>query len=101
MAPAPPEGDTPRRAPRALREEEPFATMRAYPRRFGVGVPLVFAVAIGAGVLLAERSLSLGLAALLVIQTAGLLGLYVPALRRTLRRTPGEERPPRGEGEEG
>ena len=59
--------------------------MRAYPRRFALGVPLVFAVAIGAGVLLAERSLSLGLAALLVIQTAGLLGLYVPALRRTLR----------------
>jgi hypothetical protein len=75
--------------------------MLAYPRRFGVGVPLVFVVAIGAGVLLAERSLSLGLAALLVIQTAGLLGLYVPALRRTLRGTPREDRPSRAEGEEG
>lgn len=71
--------------------------MRAYPRRFGFGVPVVFAVAIGAGVLLAERSLSLGLAALLVIQTAGLLGLYVPALRRTLR----EGRSSRDEGEGG
>lgn len=59
--------------------------MRHYPRRFGVGVPVVFALAIGAGVLLAERNLSLALAALLLIQTVGLLGLYIPALRERLR----------------
>ena len=93
----PPRGERSGRAPRPLRDEEPFRTMRAYPRRFVLGVPLVFAVAIGAGVLLAERSLSLGLAALLVIQTAGLLGLYVPALRRTLREDRSQGRMGRGE----
>jgi hypothetical protein len=74
-----------RRTPRTLWDEEPLATMRAFPRRFAVGVPVVFGVAIGAGLLLAERSLSLALAALLLLQTAGLLGLYLPALRRSLR----------------
>lgn len=59
--------------------------MRHYPRRFGIGVPVVFVLAIGAGTLLAERNLSLALAVLLLIQTVGLLGLYVPALRERLR----------------
>ncbi len=82
---------------RPLRDEEPFRTMRHYPRRFGVGVPVVFALAIGAGVLLAERNLSLALATLLLIQTVGLLGLYVPALRARLR-AEAEAREARGEG---
>lgn len=71
------------RARRSLREEEPFATMVAYPRRFGVGVPVVFFVAILSGSFVASAwNLSGGIALLLVIQTAGLLGLYVPAWRR-------------------
>jgi hypothetical protein len=77
---------------RPLRDEEPFRTMRHYPRRFGVGVPVVFALAIGAGVFLAELNLSLALAALLLIQTVGLLGLYIPALRERLREEEEERR---------
>jgi hypothetical protein len=75
---------TPRRAQRRpLREEEPFATMLAFPRRFGVGVPAVFLVAIFGGSMVANLwNLSAGVALLLIIQTAGLLGLYMPALRK-------------------
>jgi hypothetical protein len=68
-----------------LWEQEPFATMAAYPRRFGWGVPLVFLGALGVGIGAARWSLALGLALLLVLQTGGLLALYVPALRRRLR----------------
>ncbi|TVP54704.1 MAG: hypothetical protein EA351_12620 [Gemmatimonadales bacterium] len=68
-----------------LKEQEPFATIRAYPKRFGWGVPAVFVVSIGLGVVVAERSLSMGIAVQLFLQTVGLLWLYVPALRRRLR----------------
>jgi hypothetical protein len=88
MSRRPPTEPPPTRPPpqqRPLRDEEPFRTLRAEPRRFAVGIPLVFAVAIGAGTLLAERSLGLGVAVLLVVQTGGLLALYLPALRRRLR----------------
>jgi hypothetical protein len=68
-----------------LRDEEPFATIRAYPRRFAVGVPVVFVLSLGAGLAAAERSLSGAVALLLLLQTGGLLWLYVPALRRRLR----------------
>jgi hypothetical protein len=71
---------TPRRP---FRDEEPFATMVAFPRRFGVGIPVVFMVAILGGSLVANLwHLSGGIALLLLVQTAGLLGLYVPALRK-------------------
>jgi hypothetical protein len=66
----------------ALRDQEPFATLRAEPRRFAVGLPIVFLVGAGVGVALLDTSLSLALAAQLVIQTVGTLWLYVPALRR-------------------
>ncbi|CAN5766756.1 hypothetical protein BH23GEM11_BH23GEM11_05450 [soil metagenome] len=59
--------------------------MRTRPRRFWIGVPSVFVVAIAVGTVLAARNLSLGLAALLVIHTAGLAWLYVPVLRERMR----------------
>ena len=68
-----------------LKDQEPFATIRAFPRRFAWGVPAVFIVSIGLGMVFAGRSLSLGIAVQLFIQTVGLLWLYVPALRRRLR----------------
>jgi hypothetical protein len=78
-----------RRPDRRLRDEEPFLTMRSEPRRFGVGVPVVFMGAIGVGMLLARWNLALGLAAMLVTQTGGFLWLYVPALRRRLHEEAG------------
>jgi hypothetical protein len=69
----------------SLMEAEPFLTIRGEPRRFAVGLPLVFGGSIAIGVGLASIHLSLGMAALLVIQTAGLLALYIPALRRRLK----------------
>jgi len=66
-----------------LREEEPFATLRAHPRRFGLGIPAVFVVSIGAGLPFVFRNLSLAIAIQLGLQTGGLLWLYLPvALRR-------------------
>jgi hypothetical protein len=85
MVDRPEQPPRPPRTPRRLVDEEPFATMRTRPRRFWVGVPVVFVVAIGVGTILAARNLSLGLAALLVIQTAGLAWLYVPVLRERMR----------------
>ncbi len=85
------------RSPRRLRDEEPFRTIQAYPRRFGWGIPLVFLVSIGGGVLFVGRSLSLGIAIQLGLQTVGLLWLYVPALRRRLREE-GEGGEARGDG---
>jgi len=73
-----------------LRNQEPFRTIRSHPRRFGVGIPLVFAGSIGAAVFVVKWSFSGAIALQLLLQTAGLLGLYLPALRRTeaeLRRT--------------
>lgn len=66
----------------ALRDQEPFATFRAEPRRFAIGLPVVFVGGAVAGVLLVPTDLSLALAAQLGIQTIGFLALYVPALRR-------------------
>ena len=66
----------------ALRDQEPFATFRAEPRRFAVGLPAVFVGGAVAGALLVPASLSLALAVQLAIQTAGFVWLYVPALRR-------------------
>lgn len=63
---------------RSLRDEEPFATIRAHPRRFALGIPVVFVLSIGAGIPFAERSLSLAIAIQLGLQTAGLLWLYLP-----------------------
>ncbi|TVP42886.1 MAG: hypothetical protein EA350_14685 [Gemmatimonadales bacterium] len=97
MADEAPRPTRPQRPPRRLADEEPFATMRTRPRRFWIGVPVVFLVAIAVGTILAARNLSLGLAALLVIQTAGLAWLYVPVLRERMRveRAAWEERQPR------
>lgn len=85
-----PEGPT---RPR-LRDQEPLATIRAYPRRFGWGIPAVFAVSIGAGLPFAQTNLSLAIAIQLFLQTGGLLWLYIPAFRRrveALRRMHEEE----------
>jgi hypothetical protein len=70
---------------RLLRDEEPFATIRAHPRRFGWGIPLVFVLSLGAAIPLAGRNLSLAIAVQLFLQTAGLLWLYVPPARRRWR----------------
>jgi hypothetical protein len=57
--------------------------MVAFPGRFGVGIPVVFAVSILSGSFVASVwNLSGGIALLLVLQTAGLLSLYLPAWRR-------------------
>jgi hypothetical protein len=61
---------------------EPFDTFRAEPRRFAVGLPLVFGGSFLAAALLLRVSFSLALAVLLAIQTGGFLALYVPALHR-------------------
>lgn len=73
---------TGKRERQPLREMEPFVTMRAYPRRFGWGIPLVFGGSFVLGVALVEVDLSLAIAVQLVVQTVGLLWLYVPAARR-------------------
>jgi hypothetical protein len=66
-------------------EGEPFATFRAFPVRFGVGLPLVFFGALAVALLLVPVHISLAAAALLVLQTGGFLLLYVPALRARSR----------------
>jgi hypothetical protein len=69
--------------------------MAAFPGRFGVGVPVVFLVAILSGSFVASAwNLSGGIALLLVIQTAGLLGLYIPASRRRRASEPAEASKP-------
>ncbi|TVP76800.1 MAG: hypothetical protein EA352_04965 [Gemmatimonadales bacterium] len=60
---------------------EPFVTIRAHPRRFAWGIPLVFVVSFALGLALVEVNLSLAIAVQLFVQTVGLLWLYVPAAR--------------------
>lgn len=81
----------------SLRDQEPFATFRAEPRRFAIGLPIVFIGGGVVGVLIAPASLSLALAAQLALQTLGFLGLYIPALRRRVRggSPPGDDEPKR------
>lgn len=67
--------------PRGIWAQEPFATIRAHPRRFGWGIPLAFLVPIGLGLLLADWNLSAAIALQLFLQTAALLWLYVPPAR--------------------
>jgi hypothetical protein len=76
---------------------EPFDTFRAEPRRFAVGLPLVFGGSLVAALLVVSRSLTLALAVLLLIQTGGVAALYVPALRRRLEGSTGDETPPSAE----
>jgi len=73
-----------------MREQEPFATILAYPKRFAWGIPAVFVISIAAGLAVAPRSLSAGIAVQLLLQTVGLIWLYVPALRRRMRGEGGE-----------
>lgn len=61
---------------------EPFDTFRAEPRRFAVGLPVVFGVSLAVGAALIEVSFPLALAVLLGLQTGGFTALYVPALCR-------------------
>jgi hypothetical protein len=75
-APEPPHGEP------GLRDQEPFRTIRAHPRRFAWGIPLVFIVSLGAGGLLVEVNFSLAIAVQLALQTIGLLWLYIPVARR-------------------
>ena len=79
-----------------LWNQEPFATFRAEPVRFGVGLPVVFLGGALVGALLVRRSLALALAVQIVLQTVGFLWLYVPALRR---RYGGDGPPDRDDGE--
>ncbi len=66
----------------ALKEQEPFATIRAHPRRFAWGLPPVFILPILAGLMIADWSLRGAIALQLALQTAGLLWLYLPPARR-------------------
>jgi hypothetical protein len=84
-------GEEPGPGGRRLGDQEPFATIRAFPRRFAWGIPLVFLVSIGAGLVLVPRSLSLAIAVQLGLQTVGLLWLYVPALRQRMNGEGGSE----------
>lgn len=61
---------------------EPLATVRAEPRRFWIGIPLVFLVALGAGAAFREAGTEAALGALLVTQCLGFIALYVPAFRK-------------------
>ncbi len=70
---------------RSLRDEEPFATLRAHPRRFGWGIPAVFALSLGAAFPFATSNLSLAIALQLGIQTVGLIWLYLPPARARWR----------------
>lgn len=69
----------------SLLDREPFATFRAEPVRFAVGLPVVFVAGAVAGALLFDRSVQLALAAQLALQTVGFVWLYLPALRRRHR----------------
>ncbi len=51
--------------------------------RFAWGIPLVFAVSIGAGLPFASWNLSLAIAIQLALQTGGLLWLYLPVAGRS------------------
>jgi len=70
------------RASRSLWDQEPFATFRSEPKRFAVGLPVVFLGGALVGALLMRRSIQLALGAQLGLQTLGFLWLYVPAFRR-------------------
>jgi hypothetical protein len=70
------------RTSRSLWDQEPFATFRSEPKRFAVGIPVVFLVGALVGALLMRRSIQLALGAQLGLQTLGFLWLYVPAFRR-------------------
>lgn len=65
-----------------LGAREPWATVRAEPRRFWVGVPMVFLVASAAAWAFREAGIEAALGALLVTQCLGFVALYVPALRK-------------------
>ena len=75
-------GDRTAPGPRSLWSREPWATVRAEPRRFWVGVPIVFLAASGAAFAFREAGLEVALGVLLVAQALGFIGLYVPALRK-------------------
>lgn len=66
----------------SLWDREPFATFRAEPKRFIIGLPVVFFAGTVAGVLLLRHSLQLALIAQLALHTFGFVWLYVPALLR-------------------
>ena len=70
----------------SLWEKEPFATFRAEPKLFAIGLPLVFFGGALAGAMLMRRSLQVALGVQVGLQTLGFLWLYVPALRRTKNR---------------
>ena len=69
--------------PKGLWNQEPFTTFRAEPKRFAIGLPIVFFGGALAGAFLMQRSIQLALAAQLGLQSVGFLWLYLPALRRT------------------
>jgi len=76
---------TVRESKRSLMEQEPFATIRAHPRRFAWGLPAAFLLPILVGLMIADWSLRAAIALQLALQTAGLLWLYVPPARRRWR----------------
>ena len=68
--------------PMSLWDTEPFATFRAEPRRFWIGLPVVFIGGAVVGAMVGRSDLMVALVVQLVLQTGGFLWLYIPALRR-------------------
>jgi len=66
---------------KSLWDQEPFATFRAEPKRFAIGLPIVFFGGALAGALLLRQSLQVALGVQFGLQTLGFLWLYLPALR--------------------
>ena len=81
-SPAPSATDVEPGQPSSLWAREPFATFRAEPRLFAIGLPIVFVVGAVVGAVFMRESLQVALASQLAIQTLGFLWLYVPALKR-------------------
>ena len=72
--------------PKSFWDTEPFATFRAEPKRFAIGIPVVFFGGALAGAMLMRQSIQLALGVQLGLQTLGFLWLYVPAFQRTKNR---------------
>ncbi len=63
-------------------DQEPLATIRAEPRRFLIGVPIVMLVAAAAGAAFMTVGFEVALCVMLITQALGCIALYVPALRK-------------------
>ena len=68
-----------------LWDVEPLATVKDRPRRFAWGLPVVILLPMAVAFPMAEGGMAQAVALQLFLQTAGLLWLYVPAVRGRYR----------------